>query len=87
MPTRRNGSNFSPTQAPCPLVADQFLRSDFRLKNSTFLRVVSTASRKLWSARKDAATNSDFVTASCSTVSRAPPNRSVRSSNAASPLV
>jgi len=45
-------------------LADQFFRSDLRLKNSTFRRVVSTAARNPSSARTDAANNSALVTAS-----------------------
>ena len=43
MPTRRSGSNFSPTRPPCELRIDQSLRSDRLAKAATFLCVAAIA--------------------------------------------
>jgi hypothetical protein len=85
MPTRENGSNFSPTVAPCELRSDQLRRKDRLANASIFAMASSTAARNVASAPNDAAINSERDTANCSGSSFAPSKRSVSSLMAASP--
>ena len=63
MPTRWNGSNFSPTLAPWEFFDCQFLRRDFFANAAMFFSASATAARNDSSALIEAASNSACVTA------------------------